>query len=423
MQREINPIKAAVRYLESFTGDFDMDEYDLKIESMPRAAEDYTDFCRGSSRGKRGYPCTLWRLFHTLTVHCSHDGRCKQAHDAIYAFITNFFGCSECVQNFKMEYGKYPPPNKNSPDYKKKEVMWLWELHNDVNNRLGGDLTEDPEYPKVQVPLFSDCAKCYNTPPSKSQLAKNNHTYIDWNRDEVYQYLMDYYRPYNMPKSPKKWQWPNGNYGFVKTKVGCPEGFVSWKRTHDTENYRPSNAFDGDWERYISSYTGLTGLGNKMSWEFCMKRSADYPTKERLWFPRGDYCIIKSKDHPCPANFTQGWVHWNDEDTNNKNSYYGARYSQPDGEFNHDTKIQFCCRKDGSYRDRIYLPQHFSYTLFPHTVKSCQRIKNKQNKRAWFLFDYEDDQPFSKRVVHSQSWHPFVRNMQDGVRIYVCVYH
>ena len=96
--------------------------------------------------------------------------------------------------------------------------------------------------------LFSNNISLFHHKPPTAGM---NHTDIKWNKDEVFQYLMDYYAPYNLPtKDPKKLQWPIGNYGFVKTKVGCPEGFNSWKRTQDTENYRPSNAFDGDWDRY-----------------------------------------------------------------------------------------------------------------------------------------------------------------------------
>jgi len=417
-QREIVPMRAALEYLQS-DQEFDEDVYDEIVTSHPTISQDWSDFCRGSNRGKRGFTCCLWRMFHTMTVHCAHDPTCEQMHDSIYAFITNFFACSNCVENFKMEYKKIPPPKKGSPNYNKQEVLWLWELHNDVNARLAGDITEDPEYPKQQVPLYMDCPACYYQEPTTGL----NHTEIPWNKEEVFQYLMDYYRPYNMPKSTKPYQWPLGNYGFVKTKVGCPEGFSSWKRTQDTENNRPSNAFDGDWDRYISSYTGVTGLGTAMSWEFCMKKNTDYPTHDRLYFPRGNYCIVKAAGFACPANFTEGFLDWNDENDDNQNSYYGSIHAKPDGVFNDNTRIKFCCRKDGHYRSPISMPRDFSYTLFPHTVKECQRVKNKTNKRAWFLFDYEDDESFSNRVVHSKDSHPFVRNMPDGVRLYVCVYH
>jgi len=39
-------------------------------------------------------------------------------------------------------------------------VVWLWMAHNAVNERLAGDETEDPEYPKIQFPSAENCPKC-----------------------------------------------------------------------------------------------------------------------------------------------------------------------------------------------------------------------------------------------------------------------
>ena len=39
-----------------------------------------------------------------------------------------------------------------SVNSKKDAVLWLWESHNEVNDRLKADETEDPEFPKIQFP-------------------------------------------------------------------------------------------------------------------------------------------------------------------------------------------------------------------------------------------------------------------------------
>lgn len=82
-----------------------------------------------------------------MTVFCYQDRTCDSIGSDIVNFVVNFFSCSECVQNFKKEIKKYPVPNN-----KADEVMWLWELHNDVNKRLAGDYTEDAEIKKIQWP-------------------------------------------------------------------------------------------------------------------------------------------------------------------------------------------------------------------------------------------------------------------------------
>jgi len=42
-----------------------------------------------------------------------------------------------------------------------ESILWLWRTHNRVNKRLSGDVTEDPERPKVQFPPPSLCQECH----------------------------------------------------------------------------------------------------------------------------------------------------------------------------------------------------------------------------------------------------------------------
>ena len=44
--------------------------------------------CRGSQSQYRGYPCTLWSLFHTLTV----QGEATQSVMATYVYINIYLG-------------------------------------------------------------------------------------------------------------------------------------------------------------------------------------------------------------------------------------------------------------------------------------------------------------------------------------------
>ena len=62
-----------------------------------------------------------------------------------------------------------------------------------------------------------------------------------------------------------------------------------------------------------------------------MKRNDKYPTKDRHEWPAGDYCLVKHADKDCPAGFSEGWLHWDDENRKNQNSYYGSVYSRPSG--------------------------------------------------------------------------------------------
>lgn len=161
-----------------------------------------------------------------------------------------------------------------------------------------------------------------------------------------------------------------------------------------------------------------------MSWEFCMKRNSRYPTHQRTEWPEGNYCIVKHNGKSCPRGFDEGWVYWNDENENNQNKFYGSIYSKPSGVFDRDTQIDFCCRDDGNVRTKIVLPTDAPYTLFPYTSKRCQRVRHKTPKRAWFMFDYEDDdQGTQYENMMSEHGHPYLRQLHDGMRLYICVYH
>ncbi|CAH2035309.1 unnamed protein product, partial [Iphiclides podalirius] len=61
-----------------------------------------------------------------------------------------------------------------------KAVLWLWISHNEVNLRLAGDVTEDPEHPKIQFPSVAKCPEC--------RLVRGA-----WNLPAVYQYLQKVY--------------------------------------------------------------------------------------------------------------------------------------------------------------------------------------------------------------------------------------
>ena len=76
----------------------------------------------------------------------------------------------------------------------------------------------------------------------------------------------------------------------------------------------------------------------------------------------GSYCIYKSGT--CPKSMRSGWVIWDDEDYKNKNSIGGFL---PDGSYDKDTKIEYCCQHEGHWYDSIELPvsQPFYLLTYP----------------------------------------------------------
>lgn len=149
----------------------------LENEYKPFLAEQGWIGCRGSKPEFRGYPCSLWTLFHTLTVHEEIIDRHKpkevpEVVDAMAGYIKNFFTCSDCAAHFT-EMAKTIAGNVTTQN---NSILWLWSAHNRVNMRLTGDATEDPEHKKVQFPSKEACPACHTTDGS-------------WNKTEVLKFL------------------------------------------------------------------------------------------------------------------------------------------------------------------------------------------------------------------------------------------
>ncbi|KAM4861903.1 sulfhydryl oxidase 1 isoform 2-T2 [Thomomys bottae] len=122
--------------------------------------------CQGSQPHFRGFPCSLWVLFHTLTVQASQQSA-ESSHgpasgqevlQAVRSYIRYFFGCRECANHFE-QMAAASMHEVGSPN---DAVLWLWTSHNKVNARLAGAPSEDPQFPKVQWPPRELCSPCHN---------------------------------------------------------------------------------------------------------------------------------------------------------------------------------------------------------------------------------------------------------------------
>ncbi|XP_019497476.1 PREDICTED: sulfhydryl oxidase 2 [Hipposideros armiger] len=123
--------------------------------------------CQGSRPELRGYTCSLWKLFHTLTVEAGthpkalddtgFEGDPQAVLQVIRRYIRTFFGCKECGEHFE-EMAKESMDSVKTPD---QAILWLWKKHNLVNSRLAGHLSEDPRFPKVPWPTPDLCPACH----------------------------------------------------------------------------------------------------------------------------------------------------------------------------------------------------------------------------------------------------------------------
>ncbi|KAI0983768.1 hypothetical protein GJ496_004010 [Pomphorhynchus laevis] len=121
--------------------------------------------CQGSQPEYRGYPCSLWMLFHTLSV--SHANRRLSGNPSSFSaadlmstfvdYIYNFFSCYLCRKHFK----KATISHRDDLEDENDAVLYIWKIHNRVNQRLANDETEDPLVPKIQFPSYEQCPDCY----------------------------------------------------------------------------------------------------------------------------------------------------------------------------------------------------------------------------------------------------------------------
>eukprot|EP00090_Calanus_glacialis_P005065 TRINITY_DN13889_c0_g1_i1.p1 TRINITY_DN13889_c0_g1~~TRINITY_DN13889_c0_g1_i1.p1 ORF type:complete len:571 (-),score=160.50 TRINITY_DN13889_c0_g1_i1:165-1877(-) len=142
--------------------------------------------CKGSEEKFGGYPCGLWSVWHALTINQANmaEGDPKEIMMSMQSFIEEFFSCRECARHFRqaLEEGKALEVIENYSD----AVLLLWKVHNKVNLRLAGDISEDPTFPKLVFPSKEFCSGCYG-PMTGSNL------WDEFDRTRVLVFLKDLY--------------------------------------------------------------------------------------------------------------------------------------------------------------------------------------------------------------------------------------
>ena len=99
----------------------------------------------------------------------------------------------------------------------------------------------------------------------------------------------------------------------------------------------------------------------------------------------GQYCIFKKED--CPKGFREGYIFWDDENNKNINKIGGTL---PDGVYNMDTLIYYCCRTDGDKLKPVPLPVISPFYLQAFNSSECQRVEGAVATEEYITFDNED---------------------------------
>lgn len=118
----------------------------------------------------------------------------------------------------------------------------------------------------------------------------------------------------------------------------------------------------------------------------------------------------------CPQGFEEGSVKWDDEDWRNGNKMTGAL---PEGRYDRNTRIFFCCRNDGHATNAINLPTDKPFVLFKYTHQ-CQHVTNTKIKEEFFRWDNEDDSPY---ISEAKGKHPFLEKDGNNLKVHYCYYY
>lgn len=180
--------------------------------------------------------------------------------------------------------------------------------------------------------------------------------------------------------------WPSGSYALPMASTGCPEskGFA-WHTGHrleELENDRNRN-------KQSTSMHLKTKVGNPdITRYFCVKNSTETDEDRPKW-PDGNYCIYK-KGYLCPPGFHKGNVLWDDNNGKNASNRNSASGELPEGLYNQDTLIYFCCRATGSVAKRISLPVNRPFYLMAFESPTCQEVQDAVYTLECIVFDTEN---------------------------------
>eukprot|EP00794_Sanderia_malayensis_P012893 gene12893-14220_t len=204
-------------------------------------------------------------------------------------------------------------------------------------------------------------------------------------------------------------RWPAGRYGLPQSINGCPSsrGFM-WKRGyryHDTEDDGTENQHSDNF--HLASNFTEDGIRH----DFCIK---DSEVGDSSW-PAGKYCVYK-RGSTCPAKMKEGFVIWDDENTDNQNEAGGAL---PEGLYSDDTKILFCCMTDGHVDKPIRLPSDSDFFLFSYQSIKCQKVEGMKASSEFLKFDDEDH----GNIDYEGGAYPYgIHKAQKDHMLFLCYY-
>jgi len=211
-------------------------------------------------------------------------------------------------------------------------------------------------------------------------------------------------------------QWPAGKYGLPMAKSGCPtaNGF-SWDVGYIYQDLEDNNSLT---TTSLNFHLNAAVLASGDIYQrFCMKtnKSTSIDIGRANW-PYGNYCIYK-KGSRCPWGLVEGYVLWDDENGRSGVNLNFHNGSLPNGDYNQDTKILFCCQSVGSPDSPVELPIDTPFYLIAFNNKKCQEVLKTIHTTEYIRYDTENDNNHDKQAYP----YPFGADLYPPY-IYYCFY-
>ena len=208
-------------------------------------------------------------------------------------------------------------------------------------------------------------------------------------------------------------QWPDQPFALLSAER-CPSGSSgTWNRfvfLQDTEG--GSSNTDAYTYDFLTLVNGAYNAGFMLS--YC-SYTPNVVGENHFW-PEGKYCILRLKGN-CPQGFREGKIHWDDEDTGNRNRIVVGEGNQPDGKFDKDTTIYFCCRNDNT-EEMMFLPTEDPFTLYVMEQGYCPKVYGMDSRLLYYFTDDEDNANEDSRV----GVHPYAGTEEVNTRLQICHY-
>ena len=99
-------------------------------------------------------------------------------------------------------------------------------------------------------------------------------------------------------------------------------------------------------------------------------------------------------------SISTGWIFWDDENQEDIDGGNSVTGYTPEGVYELDTLMYFCCNDKGNVSLPIDLPLNNPFYLMPFKTKECQKVNHIKNVYSEFI--HWDDEDRGNRNAHSK---------------------